>query len=124
MLERFRDRAAAVRAPAAAAGRGRGAQRFIEQAQLDFQDFAIVGDATWTFDDGVLTLTVDLRPETARSEVPDLLVGALVEVEPLQERAIDRDPDRLRERVDDDRAEHHDRQRRSRAAARPGCRAP
>ena len=36
--------------------------RFIEQAQLDFQDFAIVGDATWTFVDGVLTLTVDLRP--------------------------------------------------------------
>ena len=36
--------------------------RFIEQAQLDFQDFAIVGDATWTFDDGVLTLTVDLNP--------------------------------------------------------------
>ena len=37
-------------------------QRFIEQAQLDFQDFAIVGDASWTFVDGVLTLTVDLRP--------------------------------------------------------------
>ena len=36
--------------------------RFIEQAQLDFQDFAIVGDATWSFDDGVLTLTIDLRP--------------------------------------------------------------
>ena len=37
-------------------------QRFIEQAQLDFQDFAIVGDAAWAFVDGVLTLTVDLRP--------------------------------------------------------------
>ena len=37
--------------------------RFIEQAQLDFQDFAIVGDATWTFEDGVLTLTVDLNPK-------------------------------------------------------------
>ena len=36
--------------------------RFIEQAQLDFQDFAIIADATWTFDNGVLTLTVDLRP--------------------------------------------------------------
>ena len=35
-------------------------QRFIEQAQLDFQDFAIVGDATWDFVDGVLTLRVDL----------------------------------------------------------------
>ena len=40
-------------------------QRFVEQAQLDFQDFAIVGDATWTFADGVLTLTVDLRRRRA-----------------------------------------------------------
>jgi hypothetical protein len=37
--------------------------RFIEQAQVDFQDFAIVGDASWTFDDGILELTVDLRPK-------------------------------------------------------------
>jgi hypothetical protein len=36
--------------------------RFIEQAQLDFQDFAIIGDAKWTFTDGILILTVDLRP--------------------------------------------------------------
>ena len=41
---------------------GEERMRFIEQAQLDFQDFAIVGDASWTFVDGVLTLTVDLSP--------------------------------------------------------------
>ena len=35
-------------------------QRFVEQAQLDFQDFAIIGDATWEFADGVLTLRIDL----------------------------------------------------------------
>jgi hypothetical protein len=34
----------------------------VEQAQTDFQDFAIIGDATGTLDDGVLTLTIDLRP--------------------------------------------------------------
>jgi hypothetical protein len=28
-------------------------------------DFAIVADATWTFDDGVLTLQVDLRPKSS-----------------------------------------------------------
>ena len=38
--------------------------RFIEQAQIDFQDYAIIGDASWTFVDGILTLTVDLRPST------------------------------------------------------------
>ena len=36
-------------------------QRFVEQAQRDFQDFALVGDATWEFADGVLTLRIDLR---------------------------------------------------------------
>jgi hypothetical protein len=35
-------------------------QRFVEQAQLDFQDFAIIADATWGFVDNVLTLRVDL----------------------------------------------------------------
>jgi hypothetical protein len=37
--------------------------RFIEQAQNDFQDFAIIADAAATLDDGVLTLTIDLRPK-------------------------------------------------------------
>jgi hypothetical protein len=37
-------------------------QQFIEQAELDYMDYAIVADATWTFEDGVLTLRVDLRP--------------------------------------------------------------
>jgi hypothetical protein len=62
MLARFRDRAAAVRDRPLPPVAGPDRQRFIEQAQLDFQDFAIVGDAQWTFADGVLTLTVDLRP--------------------------------------------------------------
>ena len=63
MLERFRARAAAVKNRPLPPVAGEERMRFIEQAQLDFQDFAIVGDATWTFVDGVLTLTVDLRPE-------------------------------------------------------------
>jgi hypothetical protein len=46
-----------------------GAERqlFLEQAQTDFMDFAIVGDATWHLEDGVLTLTVDLRPPESRA---------------------------------------------------------
>ena len=38
----------------------------IEQAQLDFQDFAIVADAEATLEDGILTLRVDLRPPEDR----------------------------------------------------------
>jgi hypothetical protein len=62
MLQRFRDRAAAVRDRPIPPVAGPERQRFIDHAQLDFQDFAIVGDATWEFDGGVLTLRVDLRP--------------------------------------------------------------
>jgi hypothetical protein len=62
MLVRFRDRAEAVRERPLPPVAGPDRQRFVEQAQLDFQDFAIVGDAQWSFVDGVLTLTIDLRP--------------------------------------------------------------
>jgi hypothetical protein len=64
MLQRFRDRAAAVRDRPLPPVAGAERERFIEQAQLDFQDYAIIGDATWSFDDGILTLRVDLRPAT------------------------------------------------------------
>jgi hypothetical protein len=63
MLERFRERAAAVKDRPLPPVAGPERQRFIEQAELDFQDFAIVGDANWTFEDGILTLRVDLRPK-------------------------------------------------------------
>jgi len=63
MLERFRDRAAAVKNRNLPPIGGDERARFIEQAQNDFQDFAIIGDATATIDDGILTLTIDLRPK-------------------------------------------------------------
>jgi hypothetical protein len=62
MLQRFRDRAAAVRDRPLPPVAGPERQRFIENAQTDFQDFAIVGDASWEFVDGVLTLRIDLNP--------------------------------------------------------------
>lgn len=63
MLERFRDRAAAVKNRNLPPIGGDERARFIEQAQNDFQDFAIIGDATAMLDDGILTLTIDLRPK-------------------------------------------------------------
>lgn len=62
MLQRFRDRAHAVRNRPLPPVAGAERTRFIEQAQVDFQDFAIIGDATGELDDGVLTLRVDMRP--------------------------------------------------------------
>ena len=45
MLARFRDRAAAVKRRPLPPVAGEERQAFIAQAQLDFQDFAIIGDA-------------------------------------------------------------------------------
>ncbi len=60
MLERFRERATAVKDRPLPPVVGAERQRFIDQAQRDFQDFAIIGDARWEFEAGVLTLRVDL----------------------------------------------------------------
>lgn len=63
MLQRFRDRASAVRNRPLPPIAGDERTMFIEQAQNDFMDFAIIGDATAELVDGVLTLTIDLRPK-------------------------------------------------------------
>lgn len=60
MLARFRERAAAVKDRPLPPVAGADRERFVAQAQLDYQDFAIVGDATWEFVDGTLTLRVEL----------------------------------------------------------------
>ena len=60
MIQRFRDRAHAVRDRPLPPIAGEERQRFIKQAELDHLDYAIIGDATWTLEDGVLTLRIDL----------------------------------------------------------------
>lgn len=62
MIERFRQRAQAVRSRGLPPIEGPERRRFLEQAQLDFQDFAMLGDAEGSLEDGILTLRVDLRP--------------------------------------------------------------
>lgn len=62
MIQRFRERAEAVRRRGLPPIEGPERQRFIERAQLDFQDFAMLGDATATLVDGILRLEIDLRP--------------------------------------------------------------
>ena len=62
MIERFRERAASVKRRPLPPVAGEERQHFLAQAQVDFQDFAMLGDATGEIEDGVLTLRVDLRP--------------------------------------------------------------
>jgi hypothetical protein len=63
MIRRFRDRAAAVRQRPLPPVAGAERQQFLAQAQLDFQDYAMIGDAQASLEDGVLVLRIDLRPE-------------------------------------------------------------
>lgn len=67
MIARFKERAAAVRRRPLPPVAGEERQHFIAQANVDFQDFAMIGDATATLEDGVLTLRIDLRPGDKRS---------------------------------------------------------
>jgi len=62
MVLRFRERAEAVRRRSVPPVEGPERQRFIEAAKIDFQDFAMLGDAVATLVDGVLRLEIDLRP--------------------------------------------------------------
>jgi hypothetical protein len=61
MLGRFRERASAVRRRQLPPVEGDARKEFMRQAALDFQDFAMLGDAEASLDDGVLVLRVDLR---------------------------------------------------------------
>lgn len=62
MISRFKDRAAAVRKRPLPPVAGEERQLFIAQAETDFMDFAIIGDAEATLEDGVLTLRINLKP--------------------------------------------------------------
>ena len=60
MLERFRDRAEAVRRRPLPPVAGEGRKAFIEQAETDYTDFALVGGAVWSVEDNQLVLRVPL----------------------------------------------------------------
>ena len=65
MIERFRERAAGVKRRNLPPVAGEERRHFLEQAQQDFQDFAMIGDAEATLEDGILRITIDLRPPEA-----------------------------------------------------------
>lgn len=67
MTERFRERAKAVRNRGVPPLEGTERKRYIEQAKLDYMDYAMLGDAQGTVEDGFLVLRVDLRPPDART---------------------------------------------------------
>jgi hypothetical protein len=62
MIDRFRERAEAVKKRNLPAVGGEERRLFIEQAERDFMDFSIIADASPTVEDGILNLVIDLRP--------------------------------------------------------------
>jgi hypothetical protein len=65
MIERFQARARAVRQRGIPPLEGQDRKRFVDQARIDYMDYAMIGDAKAQFENGILTLTIDLRPRTA-----------------------------------------------------------
>lgn len=63
MVTRFKERAAAVRARGIPPLEGDDRKRFMQRMQLDYMDYAMLGDATGAIEDGVLVLKIDLRPK-------------------------------------------------------------
>jgi len=63
MIERFKARAKAVRSRGVPPVEGPDRTRFIEQSKADYMDYAMLGDAEGSIEDGILTLRVDLRPK-------------------------------------------------------------
>ena len=62
MIKRFKDRADAVRNRTLPPVGGDERKAFIAQAEADYMDYAMIGDAEASLEDGVLTLRIDLRP--------------------------------------------------------------
>jgi hypothetical protein len=62
MIARFRERAEAVKKRDLPPVGGDERKRFLEQKRIDYLDYAIIGDAVGRVNDGIVTLTIDLRP--------------------------------------------------------------
>ncbi len=60
MIERYKTRAQAVKDRPLPPVAGEERQKFIKQAETDYTDFALVGSASWSVEDGELVLRIPL----------------------------------------------------------------
>lgn len=61
MLERYAQRAKAVRERPLPPVAGEERKKFVDQAETDFTDFALVAKASWEIDDAHLILKIPLQ---------------------------------------------------------------
>ncbi len=62
LIERFRERAHAVKERNLPPVAGEERKRLIEQAELDYLDFSLIGAARWEVEDDELVLRIPLHP--------------------------------------------------------------
>jgi hypothetical protein len=60
MLRRYQDRAAAVKERPLPPVAGEERMRFVQQAETDYTDFALIGTAEWSVEEGKLVLRIPL----------------------------------------------------------------
>ena len=59
-LNRFRQRAEAVKSRGIPPLEGEARRTFVEQSELDFLDYSLLGAASWAVEDGSLVLRIPL----------------------------------------------------------------
>ena len=59
-LDRFNERASAVKERGIPPLEGEARQRFIQQAEKDYLDYSLVGGASWSIEEGHLVLKIAL----------------------------------------------------------------
>jgi hypothetical protein len=64
LIGRFRERAEAVKERPLPPVAGEERRKFIQQAEIDYLDFSLIGAASWTVDDDHLVLRIPLKPQT------------------------------------------------------------
>ena len=75
MQVRFRERAYAVAKAQMPPLEGEMRRRWIAQKEADYQDFLMISDCDIDLDDGILTLTLDLRPKICDATVRETGIG-------------------------------------------------
>lgn len=63
MLQRFSQRAEAVRSRPLPPVAGEERRKFIAQAETDYTDFALISNATWDLEEDHLVLKIPLRAD-------------------------------------------------------------
>jgi hypothetical protein len=62
MGERFKERAAAIRKSGMPPLEGVARRKYVKQKEDDYRDYLMMADCDITFENGVLQMTLDLRP--------------------------------------------------------------